>query len=164
MAALIHDIGKINIASEILNKPGKLNTLELQIIMTHAQSGYEIVRNMNFLPEVAQTILQHHERLDGSGYPNGLQGDKIRIEARILSVADVIESMASHRPYRPARGIELALAEISTNSGTFYDSEVCSACLKLFNEKGFRLEFDHSVQSISNGVDLKHPINLRFTS
>ncbi len=164
MAAIIHDIGKINIAAEILSKPGKLNTLELQMIMTHSQSGYEIVRNMNFLPEVARIILQHHERLDGSGYPNGVKGDDICLEARILSVADVVEAMASHRPYRPARGIDIALAEISQNRGRFYDPGVCDACLKLFTEKKFLFESDDSMQGVSEGVDLKPPVNLRAGS
>lgn len=161
MAAIIHDIGKINIAADILSKPGRLNKLELQMIMTHAQSGYEIVSNMNFLPDVAETILQHHERLDGSGYPGGLKGEDIRLEARILSVADVVEAMASHRPYRPARGIDAALAEIAQNSGKFYDAEVCGACLKLFAEKRFQFHTDDSMMGVSREVDLKPPVNIR---
>lgn len=135
MASMIHDIGKINVPTELLSKPGKPNELELQLIKTHAQSGYEIVKNMNLLPDVAQIIYQHHERLDGSGYPNRLKGNDIRIEAKILSVADVVEAMSSHRPYRPALGIEVALDEISKSSGKLYDPEVCHACLKIFREK-----------------------------
>ena len=138
MAAIIHDIGKINVPADILSKPGKLNNLEMQLIMSHAQSGYEIVSNMNLLPEVAQIIWQHHERLDGSGYPRGLKGDQILPGARILCVADVVEAMASHRPYRAALGIDVALAEISRNSGKYYDPDVCNACLRLFREKKFQ--------------------------
>ena len=137
MASTIHDIGKINVPAELLSKPGRLSDLELQLIKTHLQSGYEIIKNMNLLPDVAQIIYQHHERLDGSGYPNHLQGNDIRIEARILSVADVVEAMSSYRPYRPARGIEVALDEISKNSGKLYDPKVCNACVKIFKENKF---------------------------
>lgn len=161
MAATIHDIGKINVPSDVLSKPGKLSTLEMQMIMTHAQSGYDIVKNMNFLPEVAQTILQHHERLDGSGYPNKLKGEEIRLEARILAVADVVEAMASHRPYRPALGIGAALAEISKNSGKWYDSQVVEACLRLFREKAFQFNSERLAEALSQAPDLKPPINIR---
>lgn len=141
MASMIHDIGKINVPAELLSKPGKLSDLELQLIKTHVQSGYDIVRNMNLLPNVAQIIYQHHERLDGSGYPNHLKGNDICIEAKILCVADVVESISSHRPYRPALGIEVALDEISKNSGKLYDPEVCNACCKIFKEDKFKFQY-----------------------
>lgn len=145
MASMIHDIGKINVPAELLSKPGKVNDLEVQLIKTHVQSGYEIVKNMNLLPDVAQIIYQHHERLDGTGYPNRLKGNEIRIEAKILSVADVVEAMSSHRPYRPARGIDVALDEISKNSGKLYDPEVCHACIKIFKENQFKfLDYSNS--------------------
>lgn len=161
MAATIHDIGKIQIPAEILSRPGKLNPLERQIIMTHPQIGYEIVRNMNFLPEVAETIRQHHERLDGSGYPDGLKGEQIRLEARIIAVADVVEAMASHRPYRPALGIDVALAEVSAHSGTSYDPQVVAACLKIFRENGFSFAPPGSRKEILPEAKTKPPINLR---
>ncbi|MFA5959574.1 MAG: PAS domain S-box protein [Tatlockia sp.] len=138
MAAIIHDIGKINVPAELLSKPGKLTDLELQMIKTHVQSGYEIVKNMNLLPDVAQIIYQHHERLDGSGYPNHLKGNDIRLEAKILSVADVVEAMSSHRPYRPALGNEAAFDELCKNSGKLYDTEVCKSCSKIFKENKFK--------------------------
>lgn len=138
MAALIHDIGKIHVPTEILSKPGKLSKGEFDLIKTHAASGYEIVKNMEFPPAVAEAVLQHHERLDGSGYPNGLKGSEICFEARILSVSDVVEAMSSHRPYRPALGVTKALEEISSNKGRLYDPAVVDACLKLFTEKDFK--------------------------
>jgi len=107
------------------------------MIKTHPQVGYEIIKNIDFPAQVAQTILQHHERMDGSGYPNGLKGKEIILEARILGVADVVEAMSSHRPYRPALGIDKALQEISENRGILYDPEVVDACLKVF-QKGFK--------------------------
>jgi putative nucleotidyltransferase with HDIG domain len=140
MAAAIHDIGKINVPSDLLSKPGRLNVTEFNLIKTHAQGGYEIVKNMEFPPSVAQAILQHHERLDGSGYPNGLKGDSISQEARVISVADVVEAMASHRPYRPALGLDAALAEIAAGSVKLFDPEVVDSCLRLFREKGFKFE------------------------
>ena len=138
-AAMIHDIGKMNVPSDILSKPGKLSDIELSFIKTHAQGGYDIVKGMDFPGVVAQTVLQHHERLDGSGYPNQLKGEDMLLEAKILAVADVIEAMASHRPYRPALGIDKALEEISKNKGKFYDPDVVDACLELF--KSGRFEF-----------------------
>ncbi|RUR22997.1 PAS domain S-box protein [Legionella qingyii] len=145
MAAIIHDIGKINVPTELLSKPGKLADLELQLIKTHVQSGYEIVKNMNLLPDVAQIIYQHHERLDGSGYPNHLKGNDIRLEAKILAVADLVEAMSSHRPYRPARGIDVALDELCKNSGELYDPEVCKTCIKIFKENKFKFHYGASV-------------------
>ncbi len=140
MAATIHDIGKIYVPSDILSKPGKLDKLEFEIIKTHPQGGYDIIKGMDFPCGVAQAVLQHHERMDGSGYPNGLIGQDIAIEARILAVADVVEAMASHRPYRPAAGPEKALEEITAGRGRLYDADVVDACLKLFREGRFKLE------------------------
>ena len=137
---LLHDMGKISVPAEILSKPGKLSDTEFAIIKSHAQAGYEIVKEIRFPWPVAEVILQHHERLDGSGYPQGLQGDEIVLDAKILAVADVVEAMVSHRPYRPALGIELALEEIAQKKGVLYDPEVVDACLKLFAEKGFQFD------------------------
>ncbi len=139
MAALIHDLGKINVPSEILAKPTKLTPLEFSLIQTHSQSGYEILKEIEFPWPVARMVLEHHERIDGSGYPQGLKGEEILLEARILAVADVVEAMASHRPYRPALGIEVALEEIRAKRGTVFDPRVADACLRLFLEKGLKL-------------------------
>jgi putative two-component system response regulator len=140
MAAVIHDIGKITVPAEILSKPGRLNDLEFNLIKMHPQAGYDILKRVEFPWPIAQIVFQHHERLDGSGYPQGLSGGDILLEAKILAVADVVEAMASHRPYRPARGIDQALEEISQNRGVLYDPEVVDACLKVFTEKGFEFE------------------------
>jgi putative nucleotidyltransferase with HDIG domain len=172
MAAVIHDIGKINVPSEILSKPGRLSETEFNLVKTHPQAGhdilsvpaenlsktgrlsqiefslikahpqvgYEVLKAIDFPWPVAQIVLQHHERLDGSGYPQQLSGEEVMLEARILAVADVVEAMSSHRPYRPPRGIDKALEEISQNRGILYDPEVVDACLKLFTEKGFAFE------------------------
>jgi len=140
IASLVHDIGKISIPSEILSKPTKLSEIEYRLIKNHSQIGYDILKSIEFSWPIAQIVLQHHERLDGFGYPQGLKGDEILIEARILGVADVIEAMSSHRPYRPALGIDKALEEISKNKGILYDPEVVDICLKLFKEKGFKFE------------------------
>ena len=139
MASVIHDIGKISIPSEILSKPTKLTDLEFDLIKTHSQSGYDILKDIEFPWPVADVVLQHHERMNGSGYPQGLKGDDILMEARIMAVADVVEAMASHRPYRPSLGIDLALEEISGNKGILYDADAVDACLKLFQEKGYTL-------------------------
>jgi len=140
MAGLIHDIGKINVPAEILSKPGALSETEFALIKTHSQVGYEILRDIDFQAPIAEIVLQHHERMDGSGYPNGLKGNKILREARIIAVADTVEAMASHRPYRPALGIDKALDEISNNKAMKYDAEVVDACLKLFAEGGFEFK------------------------
>jgi PAS domain S-box-containing protein/putative nucleotidyltransferase with HDIG domain len=138
-ASTIHDIGKIAIPSEILSKPTKLTDLEFNFIKTHAHSGYDILKDIEFPWPVADVVFQHHERLNGSGYPQGLKGNDILLEARILSIADVVEAIAFHRPYRPAVGINLALEEISENKGILYDADAVDACLKLFREKGYTL-------------------------
>lgn len=135
----IHDIGKISVPAEILSKPGKLSHIEFELVKTHAQTGYEMLKEIEFPGPVADIILQHHERVDGSGYPNGLMGYEMMPEALIMAVADVVESIASHRPYRASLGIEAALEEIEKNSGILYDSAVVDACLVLIREKQYRL-------------------------
>ncbi|MGB9764798.1 MAG: HD domain-containing phosphohydrolase [Candidatus Saccharicenans sp.] len=139
-AAEIHDIGKIYVPAEILSKPTKLTDLEYTIIKTHPQAGYEILKNIEFPWPIAQIVLQHHERMNGSGYPNGLKGDKILLEARILAVADVVEAMSSHRPYRPSFGLDKALDEINSNQGVLYDPEVVKACLKIISNNKFSFD------------------------
>jgi PAS domain S-box-containing protein/putative nucleotidyltransferase with HDIG domain len=138
LAALIHDIGKIAIPAEILAKPGRLSVIEFNLIKQHVAAGFEILSAIDFGRPVAEYVLQHHERLDGSGYPQGLAGDDILPEARILAVADVVEAMSSHRPYRAALGMEPALAEIREHAGVKYDAEVVAACVRSIEEKGFR--------------------------
>jgi len=139
MAGMIHDLGKISVPAEILAKPGKLNEMEFSIIKNHAQVGFDILKNIDFPWPIAQMVLQHHERIDGSGYPQGLAGDDILWESKILGVADVVEAMASHRPYRPALGIEKALEEISNKANIFYPSDVVEACITLFKKRQFTL-------------------------
>jgi PAS domain S-box-containing protein len=139
MASTIHDIGKISVPAEILSKPKKLTDIEFSLIKVHPQSGYDILKDIDFARPIARMVLEHHERMDGSGYPNGLTGNDLLLESRILAVADVVESMASHRPYRPSLGINAALDEIAKNKGVLYDREAVDACLKLFNEKGYKL-------------------------
>jgi PAS domain S-box-containing protein/putative nucleotidyltransferase with HDIG domain len=137
MAALMHDLGKIRVPAEILSKPGQLSDIEFDLIKTHPQVGYEILKNIRFSAPIAKIILQHHESMDGSGYPNGLAGDEILLEARILTVADVVEAISSHRPYRPAFSIDRALDRIAEGKGVLWDAEVVDACLRVFREKGF---------------------------
>jgi len=138
VAGDIHDIGKIYVPAEILSKPGQITAIEYGIIKTHPQVGYDILKTIKFPWPVAQIVLQHHERLDGSGYPLGLVGDQILRESRILTVSDIVEAMSSHRPYRPARGIDEALGEVTKNKGSFYDSEVVDVCVRLFRENQFQ--------------------------
>jgi putative nucleotidyltransferase with HDIG domain len=140
VAGLLHDVGKLSVPAEILTKPGKLNASEFSIIKSHSQVSYDILELIEFPWAVKPAILQHHERLDGSGYPEGLSGDDIILEARILGVADVVEAISSHRPYRPALGLEFAMREIIKNKDVLYDARVVDACLKLFEEKDAELE------------------------
>ena len=139
IAGSLHDIGKISVPAEILSKPTRLQPAEFEIVKMHAQSGYDILKDIRFPWPIAEVARQHHERLDGSGYPQGLKGEQIILEARILAVADVVESMGSHRPYRPARGIDAALDEIASGRGKLYDPGAVDACLRLFREKGYQL-------------------------
>jgi HD-GYP domain len=140
LAGIVHDLGKVSIPVEILSKPSKLSEIEYKLIKVHPQIGHDILKGINFPWSVAEIVLQHHERINGSGYPQHLTGDDILIEARILAVADVVESMASNRSYRPKHGIDRALQEIEDNRGILYDADVVDAGLKLFREKGFQLK------------------------
>lgn len=140
IAAMLHDIGKIYVPAEFLSRPGNISQNELNVLRDHTLAGYEILKEIAFDYPVAEIIVQHHERMNGSGYPYRLSGDQILLEARIIGVADVVESIGSHRPYRASLGIEKALAEISTNRGTLYDAAVVDACLNLFNQKNYRLD------------------------
>jgi PAS domain S-box-containing protein len=140
MGATIHDIGKIYLPAEILSKPGRLSDMEFQLVQNHPQVGYEILKDIIFPWPVAEIAYQHHERLDGSGYPLGLAGDAICHEARIVAVADVVEAMASHRPYRPSMGIDAALEEIKSKQGVKFDAPVVDACVKLFTEDKYNFE------------------------
>ncbi len=143
--SVIHDIGKIFIPSDILNKPGRLSDVEFTLIKTHPQIGYDILKEIELPWDIARMILEHHEHLDGSGYPRGIELNDIMLESRILSVADVVESIASHRPYRPEKGIERSLTEIEENKGTHYDPEAVETCLRLFRDEHF--EFDRKVSN-----------------
>jgi len=142
MAGMVHDLGKVSIPVAILSKPGRISKIELELIKTHSVTGYEILKEIKFPWPIALMVLQHHERIDGSGYPYGIMGDALLLESRILAVADVVEAMSSHRPYRPALGIEASLAEIEGKKGVLYDKGVVDVCLRLFREKGFR--FSHA--------------------
>jgi putative nucleotidyltransferase with HDIG domain len=140
VAGLLHDVGKISIPAEILSKPGRITDREFAMIKTHPQASYEILKRIDFGWPIAEIALQHHERLDGSGYPSGLSGEEIILEARILGVADVIEAMSSHRPYRPALGRDAALQEIREKKGALYDPAAVDACLALFRRKRFQFD------------------------
>jgi len=149
VAAAVHDIGRIDIPIEILHKPGQLNEIEMAIVRTHAQAGYDLLRTVEFPWPVAPVLLQHHERMNGSGYPKGLMGENILLEARILAVADVVEAMSHPRPYRPAFSIHKALEEIIQHRGTVYDAQVVDACFELFANKGFTFsDSSHSAKWI----------------
>ena len=139
LIGLVHDIGKMSIPTEILSKPSKLSVIEFELIKTHAEQGYQILKDVQFPLPIAQIIREHHERMDGSGYPQGLKGEEILLEARIIAVADVLEAMASHRPYRPALGLEAALKEIESQRVQLFDPEVVDALLRLFREKGYQI-------------------------
>lgn len=143
LAASIHDIGKNSVPADILSKPGKLTDHEFGIIKTHPEVGFEILRGIKFPWPIAKTILQHHERLNGTGYPKGLKGSDILIEARIIAVADVVEAISSHRPYRPALGMNVAMHEISKGRGTIYDAEAVDTCVRLVNHKKFQFRFSN---------------------
>lgn len=136
-AALLHDIGKIAVPVEILNKPGRLNEQEFNIIKTHPLIGYHTLKRINLPWPVAEIVQQHHERLDGSGYPHGLVGQDILLETKILVVANVVEAMISPTPYRAAHSLEAAMEEINTNKGVFYDPEVVELCIEQFTREGF---------------------------
>ncbi|MFB3897276.1 MAG: HD domain-containing phosphohydrolase [bacterium] len=140
IAGTIHDIGKIYIPAEILTKPTKLSTIEFELIKTHSEGGYNVLKDIEFPWPIARIVLEHHERLNGSGYPNALKSDQILLESKIIAVADVVEAMATHRPYRPALGIDIALDEIKKNKGILYDDTAVEACVKLFTEKAFSLD------------------------
>jgi putative nucleotidyltransferase with HDIG domain len=152
VAGLLHDVGKVSVPSEILSKPGKINSSEFDIIKNHCRVGYDILQRIDFPWPVTRSILQHHERLDGSGYPDGLAGNDIVLEARILGVADVVEAMSSHRPYRPALGLDSALAEIKQGSGILYDSKIVDACLKLLKKN--EPEFDRIMAAAEASQEL----------
>jgi putative nucleotidyltransferase with HDIG domain len=139
IAAAIHDIGKISLPAEILSKPVPLSEIEVSLIQAHSQTGYDILQGIEFPWPIADIVLQHHERLNGSGYPKGLAGDDILLSARIIGVADVVETMASHRPYRPSMGLDKALEEITQNKGALYEPAIVDACLRIFNNNEFQL-------------------------
>ena len=139
ISGLVHDIGKIAIPSEILTKPTALKKEEMELVRTHVQVGVEVLRPIHFPWPVAEAVLHHHERLDGSGYPQGLQGDAISLGGRLLAVADTVEAMATHRPYRFSQGLEAALATIEAGRGSLYDPAAVDACLRLFRQKGYQL-------------------------
>lgn len=144
-AGILHDIGKIRIPEAIINRPGKLLALEREMIKIHPQIGYDLLKNIPFPWPIAEIVLQHHEKLDGSGYPRELKGNDILLEARILTVADVTEAESSHRPYRPTRGIESALREILSHRGTLYDADAVNACQELFTKDDFEFESQETV-------------------
>ncbi len=148
LAASIHDLGKIRIPAEVLSKPGLLNTFEYELVKTHAQTGYDIIKDVQFPWPIAQMVLQHHERLDGSGYPQKLKGEQILLEARILAVADVVEAMSSYRPYRPGLGLDAALDEITKKRGVLYDPVAVDSCTVLLREKKFVLETGNAVHAV----------------
>jgi putative nucleotidyltransferase with HDIG domain len=140
LAASIHDLGRMQVPAEILAKPGKLSDLEFALVRTHSQVGYDILKGIEFPWPIADIVLQHHERIDGSGYPQGLKGDQTLLASRIVAVADVVEAMASHRPQRPALGIDAALNEIESGRGTAFDAAVVDACVKVFRQKQFTFQ------------------------
>ena len=140
IASLVHDIGKVNLPSEIVRKPGKLIEVEFNLIKSHPKISYDLLKRIDFPWPIAEIVFQHHEKIDGSGYPRGLKGDEICIEAKILGIANVVEAMSSYRSYRPALIIDEALNEIDKNKNIIFDPEVVDACIKLFKEKGFKFE------------------------
>jgi len=143
LAGSIHDLGKSSVPTDILSKPGKLTEHEFAIIKTHPEVGFDILKGIRFPWPIAKTVLQHHERLDGTGYPSGLKGDAIIIEAKVIAVADVVEAISSHRPYRPGLGMNVAINEINKGKGTIYDAKAVEACAKLLTQKNFRFRFSN---------------------
>jgi len=141
-AGLVHDIGKISVSADILNKPTRLTESEFELVKSHAQSGYEMLKDIAFPWPIARMVLEHHERINGSGYPNGKTGDQLLMESRILAVSDVVNGISYHRPYRPALGVDAALYDIRGNRGILYDPEVVDTCLRLINEKKYKMEED----------------------
>jgi len=140
LAAIVHDIGKIRVPAEVLTRPGRLSSIEFEMVKTHVEAGYEILKAIDFPWPIADVVRQHHERLNGTGYPNGLRGDELLLESRILAVADVVEAIASFRPYRPALGVDVALAEIEAGRGAVFDSNVVDACVRQFRERNFAFD------------------------
>jgi HD-GYP domain-containing protein (c-di-GMP phosphodiesterase class II) len=134
MAAMVHDLGKVAVPAEILTKPSRLTDLEMKMVQGHAESGYQILKDIPFPYPIAEMVYQHHERLDGSGYPRGLAGDAICLEARILAVADTIEAMATHRPYRPGKGLSMAMSEVMAEAGSKLDQGIANAAFELYND------------------------------
>lgn len=153
LGSMIHDIGKVAIPAELLNRPGRLSAIEFDIIMEHSLNGHDIIKDVDFPWPVAQMILQHHERLDGSGYPNGISGEEIIDEARIIAVADVVEAMSSHRPYRPALGLDKALEELRRGSGTAYDESVVDALLQLVEQGTIVTDPAEGVRVLAEGTE-----------
>lgn len=150
----VHDVGKIVVPSEILSKPGKISPVEMQLIREHAQAGYDLLMEAGLSKDFALAVGQHHERYDGSGYPNGLKSQDTLMEAQILVVADVVEAMISHRPYRPAKKIEEAMQEIRQNKGTLYHPDVVDACLLLLNQNGYAVDdTTHKIQITRDGYN-----------
>jgi PAS domain S-box-containing protein len=150
MAATIHDVGKLYIPAEILSRPGNLNPMEVELIHTHAKAGYDILKDITFPWPLAEIVYQHHERLNGSGYPKKIKGDEILMEARIIGVADVVEAMSSHRPYRPTLGIDQALKEIDQNRNILFDDSVVDTCINLFQKRGYKWpESTVSIETVS---------------
>jgi putative nucleotidyltransferase with HDIG domain len=139
LAAIIHDLGKVGIPVEILAKPGRLTPTQMSLVKEHVEIGYEIIKDVKFPWPIADIVRQHHERLNGSGYPRGLSAGLILLESKILAVADVVEAMATHRPYRTALGIDAALEEVDKGRGSLYDSGAVDACIHVFREKGYQL-------------------------
>jgi len=140
IASLVHDIGKVNLPTEIVSKPSSLVEVEFNLVKNHPRIGYEILKKVDFPWPIAEIVFQHYEKIDGSGYPRGLKGDEILIEAKILGVANVVEAMSSYKSYRPSLSIDEALAEISKNKNILFDPEVVDVCLRLFKEKGFKFK------------------------
>lgn len=139
LAGVLHDMGKISIDLALLNKPVRFTEEEFELVKVHVQAGFDYLKGITFPWPVARMVMEHHERMNGSGYPNGLTGEKLLLESKILVVADVVDAIASHRPYRPALGVDSALYDIAGERGILYDTDVVNACLLLFNEKGYKM-------------------------